>query len=76
MIDLTRARLAHPADRWLRTLQHLAGCASWPPSCSGAAPEPALRYRRVFRHLWEEPLCAGGSTRVVAFLGALLDTFR
>ncbi len=77
VIDLTRYRLAHPAQRWLWTLQHLgwlrlmATLLLW-----GWALTLALRYRRVFRYLWEEPLMRRGmSPAATAILGALLVTF-
>ena len=59
MLDLTRLRLVHPAQRWLWTLQHLAWLRLMATLLLwGWALTLALRYRRVFRYLWEEPLCA------------------
>jgi hypothetical protein len=57
VIELTRRRLVDPAQRWLWALQHLA----WLPFLAtvmlwGWALAMGLRYRRVFRYLWEEPL--------------------
>jgi hypothetical protein len=77
VVELTRFRLIHPVHRWLWALQHLAwarlmaSLLLW-----GWAATLALRYRRVFRHLWEEPLRRRRLNRhVAAFLGAFLLTF-
>jgi tetratricopeptide (TPR) repeat protein len=77
VMELTRFRLIHPVHRWLWALQHLAwlrlmaSLLLW-----GWAVTLSLRYRRVFRYLWEEPLRRRHLNRhVVAFLGAFLLTF-
>jgi len=76
VMELTRARLAHPVHRWLWVLQHLAWVRLMATLLLwGWALGVALRYRRVFRHLWEEPLVRWRINRhVVAFLGAFLVT--
>jgi len=76
VMELTRARLAHPVHRWLWALQHLAWARLMATLLLwGWALGLALRYRRVFRHLWEEPLVRWRINRhVVAFLGAFLVT--
>jgi tetratricopeptide (TPR) repeat protein len=76
LIDLTRLRLAQPQHRWLWLLQHLA----WLPFMAtlllwGWALAMALRYRRVFRDLWEGPLARRGvNPPVRALAGAFLIT--
>jgi len=74
---LTELRLAHPVHQWLWMLQHLAWLRlmatlllwSW-------AMTMAMRYRRVFRYRWEEPLLRRRMNRhAVALLGALLVTW-
>lgn len=57
VIELTRLRLVDPVQRWLWAFQHLG----WLPFMATLmlwawALLLGLRYRRVFRHLWEEPL--------------------
>ena len=76
VMELTRARLTHPVHRWLWALQHLAWVRLMATLMLwGWALGVALRYRRVFRHLWEEPLVRWRINRhVVAFLGAFLVT--
>ena len=76
VLELTRLRLAHPVHRWLWLVQHtawlrlMATLLLW-----GWALTMALRYRRVFRNLWEEPLARRGlNTHVLALLGAFLVT--
>jgi tetratricopeptide (TPR) repeat protein len=74
LLRLTRLRLEHPAHRWLWLLQHLgmirlaASLLLW-----GWALAMVLRYRNVFRHLWEEPLMIRGWKPIpVALVGALI----
>lgn len=76
LLELTKVRLSHPTQRWLWALQHLAWARimavlllwSWTLAM-------ALRYRNVFRDLWEEPLGRKGLGRhIVAFAGACLVT--
>jgi tetratricopeptide (TPR) repeat protein/DNA-directed RNA polymerase subunit RPC12/RpoP len=76
VLELTRLRLSHPLHRWLWLVQHiaclrlLATLMLW-----GWAITMVLRYRRVFRYLWEEPLGRKGiHPRVSAVLGAFLVT--
>lgn len=76
VFELTRLRLTHPVHVWLWVIQHSAWLRLmvtlllW-----GWALTMGLRYRRVFRDLWEEPLGRKGlSTQVVALLGAFLIT--
>ena len=76
VLELTRLRLTHPVHRWLWLVQHiawlrlLATLLLW-----GWAITMVLRYRRVFRYLWEEPLARKGMhPHAVAVLGALLVT--
>ena len=76
VLELTRYRLSHPVHRWLWALQHLAWLRLmvtlllW-----GWAVTLAMRYRRVFRYLWEEPLRRRRLNRhVAAFVGAFLIT--
>lgn len=74
VLRLTRLRMDHPAHRWLWLVQHLgmlrlaASLLLW-----GWALTMALRYRNVFRHLWEEPLHRRGIRPIpVALIGALI----
>ena len=76
VLELTHQRLAHPVHRWLWLVQHiawlrlLATLLLW-----GWAATMALRYRRVFRYLWEDPMARRGiNNHVAAILGALLVT--
>jgi hypothetical protein len=74
VVELTRHRLADPLQRWLWALQHLG----WLPFLAtvmlwGLALVLGLRYRRVFRHLWEEPLRRRRvGPQLAALLGAAL----
>lgn len=74
VLDLTRHRLGDPVQRWLWTLQHLG----WLPFLAtvllwGWALVMALRYRRVFRYLWEEPLRRRHvDTHLAAVAGAVM----
>lgn len=74
VLRLTRLRMDHPAHRWLWLVQHLgmlrlaASLLLW-----GWALTMALRYRNVFRHLWEEPLHRRGISPIpVALIGAVI----
>jgi tetratricopeptide (TPR) repeat protein len=76
VMELARARLAHPVHRWLWVLQHLAWLRLMATLLLwGWAFSLAMRYRRVFRYLWEDPLRRWGLNRhVAALLGAFLVT--
>lgn len=72
--ELTRIRLSHPEHRWLWITQHaawirmMAAVLLW-----GAALALTLRYRRVLRYLWEEPLSKRGlGSFAMALIGAFL----
>jgi len=74
VVELTRLRLVHPTHRWLWLVQHMAwlrlmaSVLLW-----GWAIVLALRYRNVFRYLWEEPLSKRGlQSLVMALAGALM----
>lgn len=74
VLELTRLRLSHPIHRWLWILQHvgwfrfMATVLLW-----GWALALGLRYRRVFRDVWEDPLRRKGIHGLVAALvGALI----
>lgn len=74
VLVLNRLRWDHKIHRWLYMVQHfawlrfMATVLLW-----GWALTLALRYRRVFRHLWEDPLREKGvSPNLVAVAGALL----
>jgi len=76
VMELTRMRLGHPVHRWLWLVQHiawlrlLATLLLW-----GWAATMALRYRRVFRNLWEDPMARRGlNNHTAAILGAVLVT--
>ncbi len=76
LLQLTKLRLKHDAQRWLWLLQHLgalrlaATLLLW-----GWSIALALRYRNVLRHLWEEPLQDRGiNPTVAALVGALILT--
>ena len=77
VLELTRMRLAHPAQRWIWAVQHLAWARIMATFLLwGWALALAMRYRRVFRYLWEEPLRRRGlNNHAAALLGALLVTF-
>jgi hypothetical protein len=76
VLELTRIRLTHPVHRWLWLVQHIAWLRLMATLLLwGWAATMALRYRRVFRYLWEEPLARRGlSPHVMALLGAFLIT--
>jgi hypothetical protein len=76
VVELTRARLTHPVHRWLWAIQHLAWLRLMATVMLwGWTFTLAMRYRRVFRYLWEEPLMRWGIHRhVAALLGAFLIT--
>jgi len=74
LLKLTRLRLEQPAHRWLWLAQHLgmlrlaATLLLW-----GWALTMGLRYRNVFRHLWEESLQRMGiSPLLSALVGAVI----
>lgn len=75
--ELTRLRLSHPSYRWLWIVQHaawlrmMATLLLW-----GWALALALRYRRVLRYLWEEPLAKRGlGSFPMALMGAFILGF-
>lgn len=75
--ELTRLRLSHPSHRWLWIVQHaawlrmMATLLLW-----GWALALALRYRRVLRYLWEEPLAKRGlGSFPMALMGAFILAF-
>jgi tetratricopeptide (TPR) repeat protein len=76
VLELTRYRLDHPVHRWLWAVQHLAWLRLMATIMLwGWAATMAMRYRRVFRYLWEEPLQRWGlNVHVAALLGAFLVT--
>lgn len=76
VLELTRLRLANPYHRWLWTVQHMAWLRLMATLLLwGFALTLALRYRRVFRNIWEEPLRRGAmNPHVMALLGAFLIT--
>ena len=75
-LELTRLRISHPVHRWLFLVHHIAWLRLMATLLLwGWAITMALRYRRVFRYLWEEPLSRKGiHPHVVALLGAFLVT--
>jgi hypothetical protein len=76
VLELTRLRLANPIHRWLWAVQHIAWLRLMATILLwGWALGLAIRYRRVFRYTWEEPLRKTAmNPRVVALLGAFLVT--
>jgi len=76
VLELTRLRLANPYHRWLWTVQHMAWLRLMATLLLwGFALTLGLRYRRVFRNIWEEPLRRGAmNPHVMALLGAFLIT--
>ncbi|WP_316415481.1 tetratricopeptide repeat protein [Mesoterricola silvestris] len=76
VLELTRLRLANPYHRWLWAVQHLAWVRLMATLLLwGFALTLAIRYRRVFRNIWEEPLRRGAmNPHVMALLGAFLIT--
>ncbi len=76
VIKLNQLRVKHPTNRWLWIVHHtgwlrvLAAALLWSWTLC-----MALRYRRVFRHLWEEKLLRRDiSPLVLALLGGLIIT--
>lgn len=72
--ELTRLRLSHPEHRWLWITQHaawirmMAAVLLWTTTLA-----LTLRYRRVLRYLWEEPLSKRGlGSFAMALIGAFL----
>ncbi len=76
VLELTRLRLANPYHRWLWTVQHMAWLRLMATLLLwGFALTLGIRYRRVFRNIWEEPLRRGAmNPHVMALLGAFLIT--
>jgi len=74
VMELTRLRLVHPVHRWLWLVQHIAWLRLMATLMLwGWALVLALRYRRVFRYLWEEPLRRWKiNSHVAALLGAVI----
>ncbi len=77
VLELTRLRMAHPIHRWLWLVQHLAWLRFMATALLwGWALAMAMRYRRVFRYVWEEPLLKRGLPSIlVALVGACLLAF-
>ncbi len=75
--ELAQIRLGHAHHRWLWIVQH----AAWGRMMAtvllwGWALAMALRYRRVLRYLWEEPLAKRGLGPLpLTLIGAFLLTF-
>ena len=74
VFQLTKLRLVHPTHRWLWLVQHvawlrlMASVLLW-----GWAIVLSLRYRNVFRYLWEDPLSKRGmGSFAMALAGALM----
>ena len=76
VLELTRLRLGTPLHRWLWIVQHMAWLRLMATILLwGWALTLALRYRRVFRNTWEEPLRRRfENPHVVALAGAFLVT--
>ncbi|GEM_PF-409466 len=76
VLELTRLRLGNPLHRWLWTVQHIAWLRLMATLLLwGWALTLGMRYRRVFRNIWEEPLRhTAMNPHVVALLGAFLVT--
>ena len=76
VLELVSLRLNHPINRWAWAIQHLAWLRLMATTLLwGWAFTLAMRYRRVFRYLWEEPLRRRRlNPRLAALLGALLLT--
>lgn len=73
VIELSRVRLMHPVHRSLFIIHHVAWVRVLVTTLLlGWALVLALRYRRVFRYLWEEPL---GKLVPHAWVRALLGAF-
>lgn len=74
LYKLNQLRLRHPAHRWLWLVHHLAWLRMMATLLLwGWALMLALRYRRVFPHIWEEPLQKRGvSAKMIALAGAML----
>lgn len=74
VLQLTKSRLTHPTHRWLWIVQHvawirlMASILLW-----GWAVSLVLRYRNVFRYLWEDPLSKRGvNSTLRAIIGAVM----
>ncbi len=74
LLKLNSQRLNHPTQHWLWMVQHLAWLRMMATLMLwGWALTMVLRYRRVLRNLWEEPLLKRGiSPQMVSVLGALM----
>ncbi|MCE1228437.1 MAG: hypothetical protein LWX11_02940 [Firmicutes bacterium] len=74
VLELTRIRLLHPEQRWLWIVQHVSWLRLMATLLLWAwALTMALRYRRVFRYAWEEPLERRGVGGLpLALIGAVL----
>lgn len=73
VVELSRLRLLHPVHRSLFLIHHAAWLRVLVTTLLlGWAMVLALRYRRVFRYLWEEPL---GKLVPHAWVRALLGAF-
>jgi len=76
VVELTKLRLASPQHRWLWIVQHvawlrlMAAVLLW-----GWALVLALRYRKVFRDLWESYLFRHMSTVPATVIGAVIISF-
>jgi len=77
VLELTNLRLTHPSHQWLWALQHLAWLRLMATLLLwGWAFTMTMRYRRVFRYRWEEPLRRRRiNSHVAALLGAFLVTW-
>jgi len=77
VLELTKIRMAHPTHRWLWAVQHLAWLRLMATVLLwGWALAMAMRYRRVFRYIWEEPLLKRGLPPIlVALVGACILAF-
>ena len=74
VIKLNQLRLTHPSNRWLWIVHHTGWLRVMAATLLWAwALCMALRYRRVFRHLWEENLLRRGVGPLpLALLGGLI----
>lgn len=76
LLKLNQLRLNHAGHRWLWLVHHLAWLRMMATLMLwGWALTLALRYRRVLRHVWEEPLLKQGlNGQVISLVGALILT--
>lgn len=77
VLEITRIRLSHPMYRWLWIVHHADWCRMMATLLLwGWALTLALRYRRVLRYLWEEPLAKRGvGSFPMALMGAFILAF-